>query len=74
MLHQRGNILLAFPQRREGDRHNVQAIVQIFAKPAGADQLGQIFVGGSNQPDIHFLNLATADSEKFFVLDDSEQF
>ena len=39
-------------ERRQVDGHDVQAIIEVFAKLAFAHHFGQIAVGGRNQPDI----------------------
>src|SRR5581483_3884068 len=46
MLGKKRDILSAFPQRGQIQRNDVDAVIQIFAKRAAADQIVQIFIGG----------------------------
>ena len=46
---QQGNIALAFSQRRQFERHDVDAIEEILAKAAGFNLARELFVGGAEQ-------------------------
>ncbi|MBK8879164.1 MAG: hypothetical protein IPN74_11625 [Haliscomenobacter sp.] len=52
------DVLLAFPQGRHFDRDGIQAVVQILPEFVFFDQLFQIDVGGGDDPDVRFEDLA----------------
>jgi hypothetical protein len=56
----RFDVVLAFPQRRQVHMKNIQTIIQILAKMPAANGFVGHFVGGGNNPHIHFeLGFAT---------------
>src|SRR5262249_38622703 len=52
MVHQRVDVLQAFPERRHVDGKDVHAIVEIVAETPFADHLGEIAVGGRDHADV----------------------
>ena len=61
-------------KRRQKYRHDVQTIVEVLAKRAVADHLGQIAVGGGNQADIDVAFVGIADFFDLFRLQRPQQF
>ena len=53
MPGQRGNVIAAFAQRRQGDRHHVEPVKQVFAEQPGGNHRRQVLVGRSDDPHIH---------------------
>src|SRR6202790_511208 len=53
VAHERGNVVLAFPQRRHDERKHAKSVIQITAKCAGRDHGVQIAIGGGHQANIH---------------------
>ena len=68
MVRQQRDILPTLAQRRQRHHRDIQPIVEIFAKAALADCLGQVDVSGGNYPDIHFNRFARADAGNFALL------
>ena len=68
MVRQLRDILPTLAQRRQRHHRDIQPIVEIFAKAALADCLGQVDVSGGNHPDIHFNRFARADAGNFALL------
>ena len=72
-LRQRHDILPALPQGRQGDMNGVDSIVKILPEPALADQLLQVHIRCTNQPDIHWNGLCAANTHDAPVLDHPKQ-
>src|SRR5215204_3842309 len=53
MIGKQRHILDTFAQRRYEDRHHVQAEIQIFSEPSGANLYRQVLVGGREHARIH---------------------
>src|SRR5262249_60908197 len=49
MLRQQRDVLAPLAQRRRADGNDVEAIVEVFAEPAGLDLLGEVLVRGGGQ-------------------------
>ena len=73
-IHQEPNIFAAFAQGRQGDRKDEDAMVQVLAELAFANQFLQIPVRGHDHADIHGDGAITADSLHFFLLQNAQQF
>lgn len=71
--YQNGDILLAPAQRRNGDREDVQPIVEIFAEPALANLGDQVLIGGRDEAHIHLLRLTRPDRLDLALLDGAQQ-
>jgi hypothetical protein len=64
MPRQFGNVILALAQRRQIDRHDVEAVEQILPEFSLGHRGLQIAVGGGDHADIHHLRQAAADALK----------
>ena len=62
------NILLTFAQRRHGQLHHLQPVIQILAEFPFANQLFQIPVGGRQNPYINLLRLYAPQAFNFMGL------
>ena len=72
--HQLGNVLLALPERGYDDGKDVEAIIEVATEAAVLDLFLQISVRGRDQADIDLDGLRTAETFKFTILQDAEQF
>ena len=52
MVHQQLHIAVTLAQRRQGNRDNIEAVIEILAEFAFTDKLFQILVGRGHNPDI----------------------
>ncbi|MCY1222594.1 hypothetical protein D9M72_346920 [compost metagenome] len=59
--HQNRDVFLAPTQRRDGDREDVEAVIEVLAEPALAHFVDQVLVGGRDQPHIDPVRMARAD-------------
>src|SRR5689334_7349590 len=73
MARQLDDVLAALAQRRQPDRHDVEAIEQILAELALADGLAQIAMGGGDDADIGLDRNPPADSGELALLEDAQQ-
>ena len=73
-INQQGNVLHPFPQRGHRNRKNAEPVPKVFAKPAPADFLFQVAIGGGNYPRIDFDGAGAAQPFKLAILDHAEQF
>ena len=55
------------------DRHDVEAVVQVLAEPAGVDLVEQVAVGGGDDPGVDLDGLGVADALELALLEDAEQ-
>ena len=53
MLYQQWNVFDAFQQRRDVDRYNVDAVVEVLAKFLLSDKAFQVAVGGGDNPGLN---------------------
>src|SRR5437773_955724 len=68
-----GNILLVLAQRRDGDGHHVQAVVEVFAKRALFERVAQIAVGGGDDAHVHLVRLGSPQALEFALLKNSQE-
>ena len=73
MLHEQWHVVRTLPQRRQSNRKNVQAVIQVFAKLALADGLHEVSVRGRNDADIDFDRIRAADALEFAFLEHAEE-
>ena len=73
MPDQVGNVLGALAQRRQPQRHDVEAEVQIFAEQALLDQDTKILVGRGDDAHIGLDRRAAADGRVFALLQNAQQ-
>ncbi len=72
-LGQGRNVLSPRPQRRQMDRHDVQAVVQVFSEVPGANFILERLVGGGNHARVHSNRPALAHALEFALLQHSQQ-
>ena len=60
-------------QRRNGDRHRTQAVIEILAEAARSDGLLQIHVRGRDDADVGLLDLRRPDADEFARLQHAQQ-
>ena len=70
----RQDVLSAFAQRRDGQGHHVQAVVEILAELAFADGIFQIRVRGRDQPDVDGNRARASQSHEGSFLQHAEEF
>ncbi len=73
VARQHWDVLHPLTQRRQPDRHHVQAIEQILAKLAGADRLAQVAMGRGHDPHVGADRLAPANRGEFALLQHAQQ-
>ncbi len=54
VIDKQGNVTDALTQRRQGDLHNFETVVQILPEMILPDSLFKIAVGRGDDPNIHF--------------------
>src|SRR5271163_2472117 len=74
MSEQRGDVFPAIAERGQLEMNYVQAVVQILAEAALADQRQELNVGCSNDADINFELFRAAEAHEFALLNDAEKF
>ena len=67
-----GNVLHPFAQRRQAQRHDVEAIVQILAEHTLMNQLAQVAVGGGDNAHIGLDRGAPAHGGIFALLQNAQ--
>ena len=79
-LHQReevpdeiGNVLGALAQRRQPQRHDVEAEKQVLAEQALLDELAQVLVGRGDDAHVGLDRCAAADRGVFALLQHAQQ-
>ena len=60
-------------QRRQGQRHDVQTVVQIFPESARFHVADQIAVRGGDEPHVHFQLTRPAEAAELLHLQDVQQ-
>ena len=70
---QQRNVLRTLAQRRNGDRHRAQAVIEILAEAARSDGLLQIHVRGRDDADVGLLDLRRPDADEFARLQHAQQ-
>ena len=73
VLCQGRDVFAAVAQRRDMDREDAQAKVQVFAELAGRHQLGERPVGGGDDPDVGRTRPCVADRRHLAVLDGPQE-
>ena len=72
-LRQHRDVDLPLAQRRQADRERVDAVVEVFAEPAVADELLERAVGRRNQPEVDRDRLVAAEALEAALLEDAQQ-
>src|SRR5512136_1173643 len=65
---EKGDILTPLPQCRNGQRHHVQPIKEVFAEFAQFDHPAEVFVGRGDHPDINSLRASSAQPGDLVIL------
>src|SRR5438105_1289972 len=73
MLRQQLSVIPTLPQRRKIDPHFVNAVEQVFAKPALDDQLCKIAICGGYQSDVNVYGRAATDPFELPLLDKPQE-
>ena len=73
MLDQRRDVLAALAQRRQPDRHDVEAVEQVLAEQPLRDQLAQVAVGRGDDPEVRLDRRAAADRHELARLQHAQQ-
>src|ERR1700732_127664 len=73
MLRQCGDVFGMFAQRGNGDGKDVEAVKQVRAKGLLARGLLQIFIGGSEKPDVNLNRTSAAHAHEFSFLQNTQQ-
>jgi len=66
------DVFAAFAQRRNLNRKNVEAIVEVAAKFAVGDEAREVAVGGGDDADVHGLRAIAAEAFEFLLLQNPE--
>ncbi|OPY14207.1 MAG: hypothetical protein A4E66_00461 [Syntrophus sp. PtaB.Bin001] len=74
VLRQGDQIVGPFPQWRDFDLDDVQAVIEIFPEATFTDGFLEIHIGSGKNPDIGVTGDIVADSFVLLVLDKAEQF
>ena len=72
MVRQGLDIFSPVAERRDHDPCDIQAVIEVFAKPAGRDLSGQVAMGRRNQPGVGTQRFGTADALELTLLNDAE--
>jgi hypothetical protein len=65
MSDEERNVFFTFPQRRNVNRKNIQAVVEVAAELFLPDHLFQIAMGGGYNPNVNVLRPRTAQALEF---------
>jgi len=74
IVRQQQDIVLSLPQRRQDDRENIDAIVDVLAELIGLDELLKVAIRGADYAYIGLAGLVAADALELAFLEHSEQF
>ena len=72
-LRQQRDVLRPLAERRELDREDAEAVVQVLAERLLADGLEQVAIGGGDDPDVDLHRRRAADPVELVLLQDAEQ-
>ncbi len=72
-LDEQGDIFLALAERRQLQRNDVEAVIQVLAETAVANQLHQIFVGGGKDANVDLDRIGAAEAHEFALLNDAKE-
>jgi hypothetical protein len=73
ILHEQGDIFRALTKRWDMDGHDINAIIEIIAKGASLNGLGQVVIGGGKNANIQLLSFLAAYSPELPLLDHPEE-
>ncbi len=67
------HVLAPRPQRRDGEVHHVQPVVEVLAELAPLHQLAEVAVGGGQDAHVHALRAVLAHRADLALLEEAEQ-
>ena len=70
---QAGDVFLVIAQRRNIDRHDIQAVVEVLAERAFFERRAQVAIRGGDQAHIHFDGARAAEPLEFALLQNAQQ-
>ena len=74
MVRQQGDVFAALGQRRQGQGHDIEAVIQVFAKLPLAHRHVEVAVRGGQQAHVHRTRLVGADGAHGPLLQHAQQF
>ncbi|MCG3163784.1 MAG: hypothetical protein JMDDDDMK_05235 [Acidobacteria bacterium] len=74
IIHQNLNIVATVTQRRDAERDDVQAVIQILAETSVFDHRFEVAVGRAEHAHVNFDRACAADARDFFFLQGAQQF
>src|SRR5207249_11038173 len=74
MSSEKWDVFFAVAQRRQRQDDDVQPEVQIFAEAALSNRLVQLYVGGSDHPNIDVTSLVRAERSELLFLKKAQEF
>ena len=72
MGREQRDVFAACAQRRQVDRDDVEAVVEVFAEAALADGLAKVDVGGGDDADVDLDLVDSAEVHEALVLEDAQ--
>ena len=73
MLDERRDLLAPLAQRRQLQRHDVQAVEEVLAEPALGDELLEVGVGGGDDADVDLDRLRLAERVDLVRFEEAQQ-
>ena len=73
MLRERRDVLHAGAQGRQHDRDDVDPVEEVLAEDSLCDELGQVLVGGGDDPHVHARFVVPADLADDLLLDRAQE-
>jgi len=67
------DVLRALPQRRDADREDVQAVVEVFTEAVPFDHLGEVPVRRRHQTDVDLDRPSPAEAHELLILEHPEE-
>ena len=74
VTNEQGHVFAAFAQRRNLNRKNIEAIVEIAAKFAVGDEAREVAIGGGHDADVDGLRAIAAEAFELLLLQNAEKF
>ena len=73
VAHERGDVLLALPQRRDVDRHDVEPVEEVLPEETFLHILLEVAVRGGHEPHVHLDRLDAAHPFELVILDHPQE-
>src|SRR5260370_40460801 len=71
-IRQWNDVVLALPERRQGDLDDIQAVVEIDPELALIDRIGQLAIAGGHHAQVNLDVLKTAQAAEFPLLEHAQ--